>query len=544
MTRGENIMKKSQSTTIRFLAVCLSLILLFSAGCGGGGGSGSPRRTPGGSDPGGGAPPADYGLIMGTVSNGDGQPLDGVIIAADGKTTSSNEQGYFSLAGVRESQRMVVNFTKDGYSDNTQVTKIKIGRSAYIETTLSPTEKTTAFHSANGVSHGETYTPSGGSVAIGPNALVDASGNAYVGTASIAVSAFDPTGQKGMACFPGEFTGIAASGESCFLESFGFMDVTISDDSGNPLQIAAGRTAEIVVPVPYCLASVAPNTIPLWYFDNSDGEWHEDGFANLKSSGTAYAGTVTHFTTWNCDQNWPESAMAWVQGIVVNAATGEPIDGANVVITGNNWSSGDTGVDVGGTFTIPVMPDRPATLVASDGGVSSDPLHISTTGSGDITDVGTIYIGGVPKVTITLLWKENPSDLDAHLTIPTAYGHEHLYWQTPGMEVEGAKLNTDDVSSFGPEVITIYELKDGVYRYGVHHYSGSGTIPSSPAVVNVVVQGLNIYRFDPPPAGADGPGDAWLVFDLTVAGGKVVDVTPVGNYRNNVSTSDSDTFSP
>lgn len=537
-------MKDSNTITIRFLAVFLSILVLVSAGCGGGGGGGGAKRKPGGSDPGGGSTPADYGVIMGTIVDGDGQPLGSVTVAADGKATSSNEQGYFSLAEIRESQRVVVNLTKDGYIDNTQITKVKVGQSAYIETILSTVEKTTSFHSANGVSHAETYTPSGGSVAIGPNALVDAAGNAFNGTASIAVSPFDPTAEKGMACFPGEFTGITASGESCFLESYGFMDVTITDGSGNPLQIATGRTAEIVVPVPFSLASAAPSTIPLWYFDTSDGYWHEDGSAILNLSGTEYTGSVTHFTTWNCDQNWPESAMAWVRGIVLDATTGQPINNTSVVITGENWSSGDTGVDVGGTFTIPVMPDRSATLIASKGGISSDSIYISTTGSGDITDVGEVYIGGIPEVTITLSWKENPADLDAHLTIPTSYGHEHLYWQTPGLEVEGAKLNTDDTSSFGPEIITIYELKDGVYRFGVHHYSGSGTITSSPAKVLVQVKGLGVIPFDPPPTGAEGTGDAWLVVDLTVSGGKVVQVNPVSTYLNGVSTSDSSSFSP
>lgn len=535
---GPNSIKTICST------LALLICLVLAAGCGGGGGGGGSGKPQGGSDPGSGSPPADYGVIMGTVSDSDGNPLGGVTIAADGKTTESNEQGYFSLSEVRESERVVVNLTKAGFIDNTLITKVRVGQSAYVESILSTVEKTTTFHSANGVSHWETLTPSGGSVEIGPNSLVDAAGNAYQGTAQIAVTPFDPTCEKGMGCFPGEFTGITSSGEDCYLESFGFMDVTIADASGNPLQIATGKTAEIVIPVPYSLASTAPNTIPMWYFDTSDGNWHEEGSGALKSSGTAYTGTVTHFTAWNFDQDWPEWAMAWVQGIVLDAATGQPVEGASVLITGNNWNAGETGVDVGGTFTIPVMPERSATLVASKGGISSDPLYISTTGSGDITDVGTVYLGGVPKVTITVHWKEDPADLDAHLTIPTAYGHEHLYWQTPGMEVEGAKLNTDDVNSFGPEVITIYELKDGVYRYGVHHYSGSGTITSSPAKVTVMVSGLGVIPFDPPVTGAEGTGDAWLVCDLVVSGGKVQSVNPVGTYLNGVSTSDSSSFSP
>ena len=43
----------------------------------------------------------------------------------------------------------------------------------------------------------------------------------------------------------------------------------------------------------------APNEIPLWYFDEDNGYWIEEGSATLQ--GTKYVGTVSHFSFWNYD---------------------------------------------------------------------------------------------------------------------------------------------------------------------------------------------------------------------------------------------------
>lgn len=536
-------MNKAETLSNTLLAIVLLLVVVLAVGCGGGGGGGGSKtqnQNPGG---GGSAQTQDYGLIMGNVKDDQGTALGGVTVAAAGKSTTTNEQGFFTLANLEETDRLVVNFSLQGYNTNTSVTKILTGNASYIETVLAEVASTTTFWSGAGVTHGETYTAAGASVAIQPNSLVDASGASFNGNATIEITPFDPTTENGMKCFPGEFKGETTSGETVPIESFGFMDVTIKDTSGNPLQIAPGRTAEIVVPVPSSLSYRAPNSIPLWYFDHDDGKWHEDGAAALNLSGTAYEGAVTHFTPWNCDKDWSWADMAWVRGRVIDAVTGLPVFGARILITGDNWSAGESGTFMDGTFEIPVMPNRQGTLKASKGDISSDTHYINTLGSSQYLEMGDVLIGGIPAVVITLTWKENPDDLDAHLTIPDGAAHSHLYWNTPGLELDGAKLNTDDTTSFGPEIMTIYQLRNGVYRYCVHHYAGSGTIASSPAAVVAEVRGLGVYNF-PVPAGATGAKDAWRVFDITVSGGKVVDVTTVNDYLHNIDTADVTAFSP
>lgn len=142
------------------------------------------------------------------------------------------------------------------------------------------------------------------------------------------------------------------------------------------------------MPVPSSLISSAEQSIPLWYFDTNDGEWHEDGSAQLNPGGTEYKGTVTHFTTWNWDKDWTLASLTAVRGWVIDAATGQPVPNAQIFINGNNWASFDDGVGMEGYFQIPALPNRPATLYASKNKVKSKPIEIYTSSAGNSVDGG------------------------------------------------------------------------------------------------------------------------------------------------------------
>lgn len=66
----------------------------------------------------------------------------------------------------------------------------------------------------------------------------------------------------------------------CF-ESYGFVYATFRNatDLSMELQLAEGKEAEITAPIPYTLQANAPDTMPLWYYDDETGNWMEEGFA-------------------------------------------------------------------------------------------------------------------------------------------------------------------------------------------------------------------------------------------------------------------------
>jgi hypothetical protein len=122
----------------------------------------------------------------------------------------------------------------------------------------------------------------------------------------------------------------------------------------------------------------------------------------------------------------------------------------------------------------------------------------------------------------TLIWGENPHDLDSHLWTPrmgsdsTAW---HICYYRRGYvdEIPYANLDVDDVTSFGPEHVTIYQHVPGVYTYAVYHYSGDGTIATSNARVTLLKPDGSVQAFNVP-TDTTGVGDNWWWHVCTVNG--------------------------
>jgi hypothetical protein len=141
---------------------------------------------------------------------------------------------------------------------------------------------------------------------------------------------------------------------------------------------------------------------------------------------------------------------------------------------------------------------------------------------------------GTSALRIVLTWGDSPSDLDSHLTGPSSTTSDrfHCYFsnKTPDSEVI---LDVDDVSSYGPETTTIYDLINGTYRYSIYNYSSSGIdgclgIYSSPAMVQIYDQSGLIRSYTAPTALA-GEGNTWVVFEIN-SNGSTYTITDVNDY--------------
>lgn len=529
-------MKNGKLLIVVFAVFLAALaVALVSCSSSGGGDAAPVTETPGGA-------PGTTGMIMGTVKNTSDSGLADVTVTAvgTGLTTTTNDQGYYSLSGLAVSTQLTVNYSRAGHAPTSKITAIQASQSSYLTAVMAPVE-TFPVNAATGgtvtTTGGAAGTVPGGIVTIPANALVNANGTAYTGAATVTVATFDPTTAAGMNAFPGKFEGIqAAGGETVPIESYGFIDVNITDASGNKLQIASGKTATITIPIPSSLQAGAPPTMPLWYYDMATGQWKEEGTAALSGGGTVYTGTVSHFTPWNMDL--PITQLSTVTGTVVDGS-GNPILGARVEIkpisgSGRAWASGEDSTPANGTFSIRVMAGQDCEIWAMKNGIESDHKTFASAAAGGTYDVGNIVLAR-PLIKITLTWGVDPSDLDSHLTIPMADGsRSHVYYSDQTPAGADAYLDTDDTLSYGPEITTVTALHNGVYRYSVHHYSGSGTISSSGASISMFVEGFGIYNLTPP-AGATAEDDVWQLWEITVAGGVVTAVTPLNTYIAGVS---------
>ncbi|MFH1021646.1 MAG: carboxypeptidase regulatory-like domain-containing protein [Pseudomonadota bacterium] len=231
--------------------------------------------------------------------------------------------------------------------------------------------------------------------------------------------------------------------------------------------------------------------------------------------------------------------------LVTDASTGYPVANAAVTI-----GSETVFTDSAGSAVFTGLTSGAASVSASASGFvsasRSATLSCATATSLGLTLNPSSGEGAVSanEVRITLAWGENPRDLDSHLTGPndgTAADDNrfHVYYNASSGEV--ASLDVDDMYSYGPETITISPpsgstvLRPGIYRYTVHHYSGSDALNSSGASVTLNLGGTESREFLPP---ADTTGlagtssDTWTVFELSVSDAGAITVLPVNTYAS------------
>lgn len=513
-----------------YLSVFAISMMVVLSGCGGGN---STSTTP-------------AGTVTGTiVDNNDGTAIEAATVTVGTATTTTSADGTFTLASVPAGSGKVVNVSKAGFALGSKVVTVTNGASTRIDMSLLPVAFTTTFDPT--VAQTLTANAAGSAqVVLGANSLVLGSGAAPTGNVTVSITPVDPTSNPQI--MPGNFSasvGTGAAATDGIIESFGAMEVVFTDSAGAPLNLASGQSATIRIPLAAGAIS-PPATMPAYFYNSVTGRWVEEGTLTLE--GTApnqyYTGTVTHFSYWNADM---PLITTCITGKVVNDA-GAPVAGARVEAQGSNYtgtSEAYTAAD--GTFTILVKANSIVFVHASTSSALSQSFTVATGAAGGACTPlpGDLVLGAtIGSAQITLTWGLNPSDLDSHLTGPDPSVSDtarfHMYYSNRGSLTAApfAFLDFDDTNSFGPEVTTITRFSPGVYRYSVHHFSGSGTIFSSPARVELVLNGAT-HIFTPPDPGTTPIGDdtVWQVFEISVSSTGASTVTPLNTYLLNVSDS-------
>jgi len=290
----------------------------------------------------------------------------------------------------------------------------------------------------------------------------------------------------------------------------------------------------------------------------SDGSYSIDGVDggtySLRYSAVGYPDSTFEISV-NPDESLEAAAgkdtlvgPASVTGKVLDSRTGGGVAGATVLFAIRTGAGAQpqgqvnasmrklavttpdfiTETDESGNYEVSGMPTGMATRTVRDSGFFDE------TTEGIVIDEGMNRLDPAPlpeevsdgNFRIVLSWGENPSDLDSHLTGPDGSGGRfHVFWSR--MNAGNAELDVDDVTSFGPETITIEGLpgREGLYRYSVQNYSnrtsdGATGIESSPAEIKVYDTDGLLETYSPPPVDP-GDGDTWRVFEILVTDGTV-----------------------
>ncbi|MBU6158654.1 MAG: carboxypeptidase regulatory-like domain-containing protein [Bacteroidetes bacterium] len=274
--------------------------------------------------------------VTGIVVDENGEFVTGVKIDVGSRSTTTNSDGQFNLAELTvDEDRFYVKASKAGYFDGgSGVLPVKNGVSSITITLLKLPEATVIQSSqASEVPVGEAK------ISFQPNSFVTVGGAAYNGSVSVQAKLLTPDQPDFVNNIPGrDLVALNNDGSQVGLISFGMIGVELSvPNSTQKLQLASGKTADIQIPIAQKLRSSAPDTIPLWSFDEAIGQWKREGVAQKDPSGLFYKGSVKHFSWWNCD--YPVS-MATIKGKVLDC-NGNPVAGAQVFVNptdGYDWA--------------------------------------------------------------------------------------------------------------------------------------------------------------------------------------------------------------
>ena len=509
------------------LAICSASVALVA--CGGGGSDAPVATTPPVTPPT--TPPttppvAQAATLRGSVNDGiSGAGIAGVTVSTGGQSTVTTDAGDYTLPVGTGT--LVVSFKKAGYAEQTKVNSdlINVGDSSFLNASMLAFAQSTVLTGTAA----QTVTVAGSTAAISlpADALRRADGSAAQGAITVNLTPINPA--SNVDTMPGSLVTLA-SGSFAPIESFGAVNITITDAAGFELNLSSGQSATIRIPAVTRGASL-PATIPLFYFNTTTGQWIQDGTATLVGSGATafFQGTITRLTTWNADQI---VNTVFINSCVVDAS-GTAVAGARVSSEGINYiGSASTVSDAAGKFRIAVKSNARLALTASANGQVGTSIGINTTA---VNQTITACLSLTQAaVTIKLSWGEQPRDLDSHIWAPDAAGTaREIDFTDRGVLGSSPYLNldVDDTTSFGPEFVTIARLAKGAtYRYWVRNYSETFTPgqTGSPARVELNVRGA--LRVFTPPTGETSSTRDWHAFDLVVDNNCAVNVVAVNTW--------------
>jgi len=252
--------------------------------------------------------------------------------------------------------------------------------------------------------------------------------------------------------------------------------------------------------------------------------------------------------------------LATLTGQVTNAIDGSPVEGALVSIAGMSALTNSSGVYV--IYNIPptlleaaFTADRTegrAPLVVQFFNQSGIHPHILTCFKAGLQNYSNSAVYFEPNETINidisllpiifefkLEWGATPLIMDSHLQTPEISGQTyHVYYANRGNATSPpfATLDQDVMSGYGPEIISIYNLFEGVYNYYVHNWSGTPAITASQGVVTIYGQTGILHTVHVPTTGS---GRYWHVCDVDGATGNVTIIntimeSPPGGAKENL----------
>ena len=233
--------------------------------------------------------------FLGTIIDKNHLPIEGVLITIGDDTALTDSNGVFIIKDATVNERFgYIKASKAGYIHGSRNVVPSNGTNKVTIMLLDAT----VIGTVNSGAAGSVSLANGSSVDFDGN-FIKEDGSDYSGAVNVIVHHLDPADDDMALQRPGMLYAQNTDGAERMLQTLGMLAVELRGSSGEELNLAEGSTSEIKIHVDPSLMSIAPATIPLWYFNEIKGYWIEEGEATLQ--GDMYIGTVSHFSFWNCD---------------------------------------------------------------------------------------------------------------------------------------------------------------------------------------------------------------------------------------------------
>ncbi|GGI56261.1 carboxypeptidase-like regulatory domain-containing protein [Winogradskyella haliclonae] len=237
--------------------------------------------------------------FLGRIIDENNSPVEGVTIEIGNSTATTDAFGVFSIQNANVFERFAyIKAEKDGYIKGSRA--LVPSESEINQVQIMLLEKTVTETISSGES--SVVSLSNGSEVTFDGNFITTSGSSYNGSVNVTVKHLSPDDNNMNVMMPGMLYAQNMSGNEVALETYGMLAVELTTSGGESLQLAENSRSRITVPLAADVTN-PPSTIPLWYFDDINGYWKEDGQAILQ--GNQYIGEVSHFTFWNYDYPYP-----------------------------------------------------------------------------------------------------------------------------------------------------------------------------------------------------------------------------------------------
>ena len=233
--------------------------------------------------------------FTGLIRDASGNGVSGAQVKIGGTITETDSNGFFIIQDATTFEHFAfLKVSKDGYISGSRALIPDVNTINDIQVTL--LEKNIVAT----VEAGEFSTAILGESSVSfMGGFIDENNNPYTGSVEVSMHYLKPNERETFEQMPGMLFAQNLSNEARSLETYGMVAINLFSPNGDLLNIAEDSPATIEFPVDNTQIGVAPESIPLWFFDENVGYWKQQGEA-VKVGG-AYIGEVTHFTWWNCD---------------------------------------------------------------------------------------------------------------------------------------------------------------------------------------------------------------------------------------------------